>query len=946
MYKINTIWIIAVFSLLLTTACTDFLGEENERVIEGKPTLCTLRINASDNTVLSRATSPDKVEKDINNLFIFIFQNGNIVSSKYFEKQAITTVGATGSITLATTSGNDRHIYAIANLDLGMMNLTKADLEKVTNETDLNALNACLLQEITARGTSFVMSGFVEGTGGAISNVSIPATSNTSTALGTIKLKKLDSKIQFNIATKQGVIFTPRDWRVVKVPKNASLFTSTSDKFTQETDYFNTAWANLEGQGANIGKTFSFYVLENMNTPSKQIPIRNLSGGVLTADERYAYRELQDKIKIPEGSQKPGQTVVNGNYTYANQNATYVQLRGHVLYLDGTSTVSADVIYTIHLGYAGADPNDYNTLRNTFYTYTVTINSINDISVEVINDQETQPGAEGVVTLATELYTFDAHYESTSVAFPSAIMNESLTWYVQTAFDKGGANEHPKDYKWILFELSTKPSGGVYSKDLVFYPGDAQKYTSATPITLDYYIAHPTTLLDVEQLITILKENGKRLRGESTGATLFDSDNKIRFTAFVNENYYKTNPLNGNASTELWKLFVNQPERMLNILTGTSYSHDGASMHLKAVYSFRQASIQTMYSVDYNDLSDTEETAWGCEALQDTKTYPKGVSDMPSTGATDHSNGRNNTLTLWNGIVNTADSWNTCITESTREFKTAYDKIKYTCLKKNRDGNGNKQIDSDEVQWYLASINQLTDIWLGEKSLDLKSRLHEGINTGTNTYNERTYISSSMAGNNQPWILWSSEGSSIGADNGGSEPYYYRCVRNLGMADNATTSPKDFATFIPDATGTTLAGHISLKKMNRKSIRSYTQVGDLQEHHERQSDNLPWTEFEILKAFTASGNWSTLDANIKAGTKVCADGYRVPNQRELSLMYSRMGDGASIWSAGGSNYYFCRTKFSLNSNRSSLAISPQGANMCLFSGRDNTGVVRCVKDVQ
>ncbi|MEG0518284.1 MAG: fimbrial protein [Bacteroidales bacterium] len=947
MHKINISWIIAVCSLLLTTACSDLLNKESKRVVEGKPTQCTLTINASDNTVLSRATSPDKVEKDINNLFIFIFKDGDIISSKYFEKKDITIAGATGSITLETTSGNDRHIYAIANLGLGMMDLTKADLEKVTNEADLSALNTHLLQEITARGTSFVMSGFVKDPNGAISNVTIPTTTNTSTVLGTIKLKKLDSKIQFNIATKAGVTFTPRDWRVIKAPKNASLFTSTSDKFTKETDYFNTAWANFEGEGADAGKTFAFYVLENKNTPKQQIPVTNTSGGNLTPAERYAYRELQEKISIPTNSQKPGQIVVNGSYTYANNNATYVQLRGHVQYMNGTSTVSADVIYTIHLGYADANPNDYNTLRNTFYTYTVTINSISSISTEVTDHKEVQPGAEGTVTLASEFHTFDAHYESVSVAFPSTIMNNSLTWYVQTAFSKGGASEQPKDYKWILFELSTKPAGGVYSTDLVFYPGNTNIYALATPITLDWYMANPTTLLDADQLVTILKENGKRLKEGNTN-TLFDRNNEIRFTIFVNENYYKTNPLNGTASTELWKQFVNQPERILNILTKTNYSQDGASMNLEAMYSFRQASIQTIYSVDYDDSADPNETAWGCEMIQDTKTYSESNNNnMPSAGATDLSNGRNNTLALWSNVVNTANSWRTCITESTGEFQPTYAKVRYTCLKKNRDGNGDKKIDSDEVQWYLASLNQLTDIWLGEKSLDLKSRLHEGTNTGINTYAERIYISSSMDKDNTPWVLWSSEGSSVGANNAGREPYYYRCVRNLGMADNDATQPKDFATYTPNAAGNAVMGRISLKKMNKKSIRNYTQLADLQEHHERQPDNLPWTEFDILRTFTTAGRWSALDADIKAGTKVCPDGYRVPNQRELSLMYSRIGNGSTVWNGGNNNYYFCRTKFSLNATRHTFDISPNGANMTLFgTNEDYTGVVRCVKDIK
>ena len=48
-------------------------------------------------------------------------------------------------------------------------------------------------------------------------------------------------------------------------------------------------------------------------------------------------------------------------------------MTGTLSYVDGEGySVNADVKFTVHLGYVNADPDDYNTERNTHYTYTVT----------------------------------------------------------------------------------------------------------------------------------------------------------------------------------------------------------------------------------------------------------------------------------------------------------------------------------------------------------------------------------------------------------------------------------------------------------------------------------------------------------------------------------------------------------------------------------------------
>lgn len=59
---------------------------------------------------------------------------------------------------------------------------------------------------------------------------------------------------------------------------------------------------------------------------------------------------------------------------------------------------------------------------------------------------------------------------------------------------------------------------------------------------------------------------------------------------------------------------------------------------------------------------------------------------------------------------------------STWTMKSDYEAAKYKCLRMNRDNDGDGTIDENEVQWYLAAIHQLTDLWIGEWSFDPRAQ--------------------------------------------------------------------------------------------------------------------------------------------------------------------------------------------------------------------------------
>ncbi|MEG1615333.1 MAG: fimbrial protein [Bacteroidales bacterium] len=923
--------------LLLGYACTDNITSEIIGPEAGLPATASFSFKASSNEQLTRAVASDADEKKIHNLYVLVFDTeGKRTSGQFFNTDELKN----NKLTLLTHSGR-KHVYGIANLNLDIMEMEVRALDAVGTESELQQLNSRLLQNTVSRGNSFLMSGCIEDETGKVANVDIKEGDNG--LLGTISLSRVDSKISFIITTTEGVTFTAKDWRVMNVPKKVSLFSQTTkDRFQNQEDYFNTNWYNIEGEGALKGKTFGFYILENTHTPKALIP----SG--LELLKQYNYRELQEKIPV---TGKPNQTVVNGAFIYAPARSSYVQLRGVLTYKNSAQVdIIADVVYTIHLGYRSyndiPDANDYDAIRNSHYTYHITIKSAENIQLEVDKKVENQPGAEGAVIQGNATYSFDAHYEAQSITFSASSIVNNLDWYVKTPFSEGFSKDIPKDKDWILFKLNETyevniGNGNGTNKEVVTYYYDNLARFSGEQYRfigddLNHFKSNKSMLLTVDQLLSILKQCKERYNSMDNNIEnhLFGFDGNIKFTAFINENYYENNPEDTNdKSVDLWKQFVNQPERILNILSEQAFSPDGNSMMTRSVISFRQASIQTMYNTELG--ADRLLTAWGSEMIQDKTQYSFGnVTKSP----TNTRNGRQNCITLWGVDGNTY--WDTYINSSDGTLKDYYRNAQFACLRLNRDNNGNGKIDKDEIRWYLTSIDQLTDLWIGENSFDPAARLYDKTEW---VHADQWYVSSSFSAANDPTVLWSSEGSSIGPSSRiDKTKLYYRSARNLGNVAEGDT-PQDFANYDRNT------GIISLDALNYKSIRGYPAVTELRRHHEREADNMPRRRFEVQKGSVAMGiDWpemQTLVDSPNSPIKKLGTGWRMPNQRELALMQSRIGNDGN-WQ---SDNHMSRTRFSLNpinGTRYGFSVSYNNYNLYLINSNNDRGNVRCVRDLE
>lgn len=738
-----------------------------------------------------------------------------------------------------------------------------------------------------------------------------------------------------------------------------------------------------------------------------------------TEAEQYALRDKQDKNKPAEGDELVlGQEVVNGEFTYANENSTYVEMTGTLSYEytglnDGQRYyVEADVRYVIHLGYASGDPNDYDTDRNCNYTYTVTVMGINDIEVEVTADPqgpgEVRPGAEGdVIYSRAGIYEFDAHYDRRLITINLSDIPDGqtdpdaangVTWGVRTPFGDGIYNlDNPgvftgiEDYKWVKFAINS--DYGVAENEYVKYPGD-QNYddprindgTDDKSPGSDYRYSGDyknARLLDVQQFVERI--NGMKKAGE-TGT--------VAVTVFIDEYVYYRNPVTYVEDLSLWKYSVDQPDRMmyLFIVPGESkYSPDGESLVINSVLTFRQKSLRTVYNVDHPDLAqdpdqnDNYQGLWGLESIMETGRLETGGSAIANGDS--RSNGRRNTLrcmlgpnynrTLrWSDVLNTSDHY---------AIDSDYENALYACLMRNRDLNGDNIVQANEIRWYLASVNQLVDIYIGEYALDREAWLYPE-NAADRENKTYWHYTTSTYNNGNPEVLWAEEGASLGSygasqSNNGSL-YAYRCVRNLGISiDNPDTEPLPLYTCTNTTNGEYL---IDVTRLTPNSRRENFEPGYLPEHTDIQISNLPYAKFQVQGAgsdipapkyeieyygpldygleFTNEQTWEEC-LQYEDGGSLTAE-YRLPNQRELLIMLNILPDNAwksyeetqgVIWPTTYRKkaMYMCKTRFSragqdhFASNRLSFRMNAQDKSIGLLNNAySEGGYIRAVKDVR
>lgn len=912
--------------------------------------------------------------------------------------------------------------YLVANLDTDMFNISAEKFSFIRTRAELEALAAVLNQEITSRNGMFPMSGLAE-------NITITENEITSQTGGKVEipLTRMDSKIEVRIRPAVGNEtrvdnggtetiqrikgFTPESWHVVNLPKGSFLVehpVTDAGGYDADTGFFDSPEVNFETQteesfkytNSNGTQTtvtapvygFSFYTYENRPAAKKSVP-----------ENQYHLRDK--RLKDETGAYD----TTNGLWEYAPETATYLVIKGEVVMdVDVSSeakqqTLNASVVYYIHLGDIARNLSDFGVNRNTHYTYTVTIKGVENIQVEVSTNVENESGATGHVYIAKEsIYTFDAHYGQRVFAFDQeSITPEDVTWYVKTPFGREGMPEvingaeipNGLDYKWVTFRINEiEPSGRYSHRNRTYHPDEVMDV-----IEFCSYIREQKTLFENNRPNDFRMEEDPELKQQYPDRPDIYNRYRIYATIFVDEYYYDQDPISGEVRSTLWKEFVNQPNRTMHILCDTNFSADGDSSTTGSVVTIRQHSIQSIFDTTNESLS----TAWGGEAIDETeghlwfynRTERHGTEsyNRMNFGNTSRSNGLYNTARLWeltDGNGNFSyKQWNEYLDydrENDHEqlFLKDEDDIataRYTCLMRNRDEDGDGVIEASEIKWYLASIQQLTALYVGDQGLSNDAKLYDRYNgygkydtdeNGSN-YWRRHIISSTRWGGsalaNYPTMLWAEEGLSTSAyqqystgDNAKPGRYTVRCVRNLGMDPASETEavaalndvdhmPEYSILFqtVKENNNSTSVYKFDMSRVNKKSTRYYTSR-ELEPGDEYSESARVYPSFETGPLVTFTGGYNTLKDMIERGESPCPDGYRAPNIREASLMsnYITSDVNANWWN---NQYSFVNTSYSFGELGKFYDWGVSWyctGNHVTISQPGNTTSIRCVKDIQ
>lgn len=937
-----------IAGLFLLNGCQDEeMYPKKSDVPEGIPVTAQLSFTLTEKQeVHTKADLGKEQENAVKDLYFFVFDY-NTKKLEYAhhhtidaDKQSKVSSGTVTFQTNAVTSGK-KNILAIANTD------TYADFSSLLSEVntmdDLAKLYATLKEDsrdVLRMSGNFMMSGYFRADGVTDDTEKgyceiFPASEGQTAPVklgGTVRLRHLDSKIKFdvNVDDASTKVFIPKSWQVVNVPAKSYVFENpVSDVSADKSDYFSTSPQpfevfSLTSDGAYKGGSFIFYMFENRKK---------------ALDEPKDYNDRERQKKDAAG--------LNGDYLYADPLAGYVVLTGTYYEYDENHNLkkSADVKYTIHLGYVGDIPSDFNSKRSISYTYHVTVKGVENIILEVETSgtgefQEKQPGAEGEVVQADQNLLFDSHYETDRVVFNiDKIANLSVL--VKTPYDRNGSYEitdyssaeafkdHLTDFRWVQFSRNDQEKG-ISSPWYRSY-----RYASTN---------QNNKLLTIKEVLQELRAHSKTNGGKS-GDSFWDVNGDVIYTVFIDEYYYEKEP--GKPSVDAnWKDFVNEENRQMYILCDTKFSEDQQSSLTKSSILIDQRSIKTIYNLEAADLH----TAWGIESVSEEEglvEYGGGQwvggnswNDSNERYAT-KTNGRYNTFQLWRDYVgrkipNQPDVWDIFIDFTiNKNFPTT--KAEYACLLRNRDLNGNGVIDPGEVRWYLPATNQYVGLWIGRDALPADIRLFQA-NVQEVEYDGKYHFISSNGTR-----FWAEEGVSTGSDNAFAQNYNIRCARNLGNYYTGTPAikdePEDYVKADLDTYNRTKK--LYLDYLNPAALRE-TKKSSILFHSEHSGGELnrPYRRFEVNS--NVSNVHIDYGKNILQGNK-CPEGYRVPNQRELALIAAYSPNIFATENLGCCTYSELPHKYK-DFKIYVLAHGTYGNNY-LHLNNSSSQNVRCVKDV-
>lgn len=682
-----------------------------------------------------------------------------------------------------------------------------------------------------------------------------------------LKVERIVADIEFNIVngtTDEGntVAFRPTTYRIYNLPSVTRLSPGRGEEDNPaeaNPDYYYNGTDIRINTTTDQGYYFDFFMPENVQ-PTSKTP-------VTTFHEREAWdgnagASPEDKVF----------THVTGNATFVVISGEYAEYDSNNNLVRSGSTSYTIHLGDFSNEYRAAHPDnpfgDYTIRRNCSYIYTITIKGADAIIAEAEKrdpaEKPYQQGSEGSIVNIGEItrsFSLDAHYEQVLLSYNLTNILESvqgvqegdsngngiddvdeaignyLMLYIDTPFQNGiveiypytiyaeaVANGNPAtaksnalsgaDYKWVEFFPQDQ------NTELSVYPGLPLWKNNNVDINTRSDLNE--RLIDAYDLCVKLGKVVKKMKSgndistndyaeDGITVTLRNGRYYAYFTGFVDEYYYYTNPATGAAMTK-WSEFVNKDPRTMMISMEVQASEDGNSVSSSVHTYIMQRSIQTFY----DDTRADDLCAFGIETFNET---PRMSNGGYSAGGSDY-NGRQNTIEI---VKRISGSWSRHIYQTANGFlqsvgnddnrkrSNAYysQNMAYTaCMSRNRDLDGDGDIDNDEIRWYLPSANEYLRIGMGAPVLPSEAQLYD-INTKNNMtsgYPENYLDDGALyfTSTENKRVYWAMEKGSYGTNLDAGGRYEIRCARLLPANDLDDLSQVPDATFISKRKTTTI----------------------------------------------------------------------------------------------------------------------------------------------
>lgn len=933
--------LLAVMLPLIFSACNDDVLPGAGNYSEGEPATLSISLSVpgpKDVKPMGRSLDAD-YESRINQLMIVGFEvnsgrkmvtdlTGKLTAGPY-NSGAGRTYTINGEVSV--TTGRYR-LYLIANWQSDYAGLSDDLIARIQdqstyNEDEISQLVFSNQDNVFTLPSTGGMPMTQYLVGESDSYYEIVAGQNVLTA----DLKRATANITFNIkngnATEGGLKpqFTPTSYAIYRLPKQAACFPTGPGAVEIGSDRFSTAGQPASGTTPDEGYeyAFNFYMLEN--NPG-------VAPGNATS---FADREEWDWESNNQGS---GEFHDYGDrkFTNAPEGATFVVITGTYYGPagkdadgDGTDDIyTGTVSYIVHLGNFAASWNDYSVNRNEHHKYNITVNSAHSIIANVeVDDGHSNPSAEGFLMRNQNSATVDCHYAKVMLKIPKTtifkengdgtnriVLRSVRTGYRETAYLVDDLKD--EDYKWIQFQMPKSTT------EFPQYAGINSDGTSRTD--------NGSTWVWLPDLVKELQQyNASNGTSQLTHA-LADGD-YFYVAAFVDENVYLGDE-NADLSLAEWAGY-GIPDRMIALnVTNVNTSGDGQSAVADdAAFTIAQNSIVTPYTLQpsiagltdatYNpfglerepgNTTAIEEAGTGTGHFYSTNEHNRhsyvynGNESLIGSSYTENT-GQANTcglfdITATTGVNDIYDAFYS-YDDQTKNYvfrPASYYTVSQAIAMHNRDLDGNGVITNDEVKWYIPTSAQYFIIDFGSNQLpDFAHLTYEDItsldditmNQGTASADNSMprYLTSSPDVNSR--LFWQDQAGAQSqiALSGWYTSYINRItfVRSFGkFSDSYKADITRMSTH--DATNRIV------KIISPRISRSFVWTEEYPYHTVKDATNTLPTAFEYSNSLTtlSSFNYGNImtsnpenNLSYLYSQVTLSDGWRVPNQKELALLY-------------------------------------------------------------